>query len=145
MSYAIENNILEILKRGEYTTLAITDGNEPYALTLYYGYDPDGTILYFCTEKKGTKLDFLKSNPYVCGTIIIRDPESEKDVYYHSLIYRGLLEVIHKEDEKKRALSAVEHHNHFSIEISRLKTPMLMKLIIDESEIREWVSMYPVL
>ena len=142
MSNSIDAITVEILNQGDYTTLALIDGNEPYILTLYYGYNKEEKAIFYCTEKRGLKLDFLKSNPYICGTIVLAGNESN-NFLYRSLVYKGILEVIHDRKEQDKSLKAIEKHCRFDIELSRLKDPMLMKLSIEESSVREWISNRP--
>ena len=137
MNNPLDSKTSQILQKGEYTTLALTDGNDPYTLTLYYGFNKMGKTLFFITEKRGMKLDYFKSNPFVCGTIIVKEV-LDQEFLYSSLIYRGVLEVIHNPEEQRKALKAVERHNEFDIELSRLRNPILMKLEIEERDVREW-------
>lgn len=44
--------------------------DEPYIVTLSYGYDIENNTLFFHCSPIGLKIDFIKSNPMVCGTII---------------------------------------------------------------------------
>ena len=120
-----------LLNKGKYTSIAITDGNEPYILNLHYGFDPDIDTLYFLTDKGGLKLDFLKSNPYVCGTVVI-----EEDKIY-SCIFRGVMEVIHNMEDKNKALSFLLKKKGIFPDPEKIKNPMYLKLELDELEGRE--------
>ncbi len=142
MSNSLDSAAIEILQQGDYTTLALIDGNEPYILTLYYGFNREEMTVFYCTEKRGMKLDYLRSNPYTCGTIILKGCDNNAFLY-RSLVYKGILEVIHDTKEQAKALKAIEKHSGFDIELSRLRDPMLMKLIMEESSVREWESNRP--
>jgi uncharacterized protein len=52
--------IKEIIKNGKYAVIAMCFGNEPYIVTLSYGYDALGDTLYFHCSTQGLKLDFIK-------------------------------------------------------------------------------------
>lgn len=130
-----------ILSKGKYTTLALTDGNDSYILTLSYGLDENEDILYFHSSPKGTKFDFFKSNPYLCGTVIQDDgyQHGKCNHYYHSVVYYGLLEVIHKPEEKMKAMNCMftqleENTERLSehCETPVLDDVLIMKLTIDE-------------
>ena len=54
--------ITEILKKGKYAVISMCAENEPYIVTLSYGFDKLKNILYFHCSKQGLKLDFIKSN-----------------------------------------------------------------------------------
>ena len=62
--------INKLLHTGKYVTLALCKDNQPYIVTLSYGYDEATDSLYMHCADKGLKLDFIKENPNVCGTII---------------------------------------------------------------------------
>ncbi|OQY35053.1 MAG: hypothetical protein B6241_02715 [Spirochaetaceae bacterium 4572_59] len=125
--------IKDVLQRGEYAVLAITDGNEPYALSLCYGMDKDKLALYFLTDKGGLKLDFLKSNPYVCGTVVIQNPGKEGSPHgYRSVVFRGVMEVIHDPTEQATARLILEEGSEFHGEKREVPHPMVMKLEWDE-------------
>ncbi|MDC7234826.1 MAG: pyridoxamine 5'-phosphate oxidase family protein [Spirochaetales bacterium] len=132
------NELRALLSNCTYTTLALNDGNDSYILTLNYGLDEKEDILYFKSTRGGTKLDFLKSNPYLCGTVILEneyDAETDRTCC-KSVVYYGLMEVIHKSDEKRHALETLFK------QINREEPPLpdntgsdealVMKLSIDE-------------
>jgi len=137
------SEIRTVLAKGKYTTLALSDGNDSYILTMNYGLDEDEDILYFHCSAHGTKLDFFKSNSYLCGTVI-QDNSSQNDnseYTYQSVVYYGLLEVLHKKEEKERALHSIftqladstEDWSEYS-EVLAHSSPdtLIMKLTIDE-------------
>jgi nitroimidazol reductase NimA-like FMN-containing flavoprotein (pyridoxamine 5'-phosphate oxidase superfamily) len=62
--------LLEILERGKYAIIAMCRDNEPYIVTMSFGYDPARHALYFHSAVKGRKLDIIAANPAVCATII---------------------------------------------------------------------------
>ncbi|MEK6621281.1 MAG: pyridoxamine 5'-phosphate oxidase family protein, partial [Planctomycetota bacterium] len=64
------NELQAIIKRGKYLTIALCRNNEPYIVTLSYGYDEKRNAFYFHSRQKGLKGEFLRSNPNVCATII---------------------------------------------------------------------------
>ena len=59
-----------ILSSGKFLTLSLCRDNEPYIVTLSYGYDKDKKEVYFHCARRGLKLDFIKDNPEVCGTVV---------------------------------------------------------------------------
>lgn len=122
-----DKTVDEILTGGRYATLALSDGNDSYVLTLFYGYAGDLATLYFKSDRKGTKFDFLKSNSYVCGTIIDPPVPDRKPSVYRSVVFRGLVEVIHDPSEKEKALAMIRHPDSTAD-----KDTLIMKLQIDE-------------
>jgi len=98
--------ISRLLKRGKYATIALCRDNEPYIVTLSCGYDEETESLYFHSALKGLKIDFLKSNPAACATIIEDRGYVKNDCRheYSSLVIFGKMEIIEGLEDKKRAL-----------------------------------------
>ena len=124
-----------VLAEGSYASIAINDGNEPYIITLNYGWYNKDRTLYFCTEKSGMKLDFLKSNSFVCGTVIVeRDRKVETDrVVYESCVFRGIMEVIHSKPEQEKALSTFR----ITPDLVNMRNPMILRLEVEDLEKRK--------
>ncbi len=55
-----QSELNQIIARNKYATLALCHNNEPYIVTLTYGYDKNTKTLYFHCSKEGLKLDFIK-------------------------------------------------------------------------------------
>jgi len=104
--------LLEILKQGKYAVISICRNNEPYVVTLSYGYDKDNNSLYFHTAAKGLKIDFIKQNPNVCATVI--DDKgyvmNECNHMFRSVVFWGEMSVVHDIEEKKHGLEILLNH-----------------------------------
>lgn len=59
-----------ILSAGRFATIGLCDTDEPYVVTLSYGYDPARRRLCFHVATAGRKLDILAVNPRACATVI---------------------------------------------------------------------------
>jgi len=97
-----KDDIISILKNGKYTIISMCKENEAYLVTLSYGYDEIKNALYFHCAKEGQKIDFIKSNPFVCGTVI--EDRGYKDgcgQAYRSVIFRGKMVIVEDLQEKK--------------------------------------------
>ena len=70
LEIADNTEIDRILSSGKYFTLSLCRDNEPYIVTLSYGYDKNKNGIYFHCAKRGLKLEFIKDNPKVCGTVV---------------------------------------------------------------------------
>lgn len=95
-----------ILAQGKFCTLALARGDEPYVVTLSYGYDPEARALYFHCANAGLKLAFLRENPRVCGTVV-QDrgyKVGECAHAYSSVVFWGTVEILHREADKREAL-----------------------------------------
>jgi hypothetical protein len=104
--------IESLLKKGKYITIGLCRDNEPYVVTLSYGYDSAGNALYFHASHVGMKMDFLKANPNVCASII-EDGGYIQDVCKHpfkTLIIRGKLTVVEDLEGKKHGMRVLLAH-----------------------------------
>ena len=101
-----------LLQEGKYIVLGFCRGDEPYVVTINYGYDPNRNALYFHCAKEGFKLELMKENPRVCGTVIedLGYQAGECEHAYRSLIIRGAMHVVEALDEPRHGLEALIDH-----------------------------------
>jgi len=103
---------LEILKNGKFSTISMCRNDEPYIVTLSYGFDEINNCLYFHSAQNGLKLEFLKENQKVCGTILedlgyVKRACSHK---YRSIVFWGDMTFVEILDEKKHAFDIMLTH-----------------------------------
>lgn len=107
-----KKELLEIIKKGKYATIAMCRNNEPYIVTLSYGYDEIRNAFYFHSRMKGLKSEFIKDNPGVCATIIedrgyiMNDCAHE----FRSVIIWGKMYFVETLEEKKHAMDIMLKH-----------------------------------
>jgi hypothetical protein len=101
-----------ILEQGRYVTIALCAGDEPYVVTLSYGYDAERARLYFHVAHEGEKLDIIAENGRACGTVIIEQgyTQGECEHPFESVVLRGALHVVVDPDEKRRAIEVLVNH-----------------------------------
>lgn len=99
----IDKKILSsILNNGKFTVISMCKENEPYLVTLSYGYDKSKNSLYFHCANEGQKIDFIRSNPLVCGTVIEDNGyEDGCGQLYRSVLFRGKMIILEDLQEKK--------------------------------------------
>jgi hypothetical protein len=104
--------IQDILQHGQYLTLALCRHDEPYVLTLSYGYDAAQNALYFHTAPQGLKIAFIRENPSVCGTIVEDQgyKQGECAHAYRSVVFRGQVEILEDVAEKQHGLHVLIDH-----------------------------------
>lgn len=103
--------LIEILKSGKYTIISLCKENEPYIITLSYGYDESKHALYFHCAKEGQKIDFIKANPHICGTVIEDNGyENGCGQAFRSIVFRGKMVIVEAFDEKKKGLDILINH-----------------------------------
>lgn len=103
------DRIDSILIRGRYVTLALADEDNPYAVTLSYGFDAAARVLYFHVAHKGYKLDVISRNPRACGTVILDGgyTQGECEHPFESVVIRGNLRVLESAQEKRHAMEVL--------------------------------------
>ena len=107
-----KNTIIEILKNGKFATISMCRANEPYIVTLSYGFDLKQNSLYFHSAKEGLKIEFLRENPNVCGTVVddlgyIMNDCSHK---YRSIVFWGKMATVEDLEEKKYGFNIILNH-----------------------------------
>jgi len=121
----IEKTILEeILERGRYAVIALCRENDPYVVTLSYGYDPITRSLYFHAARTGLKLEYLKANPSVCATVIEDQGYimGECAHAYRSVVVRGNMTVVENLEEKKHGMEVMLGHLEIDPEVVRKRS-----------------------
>jgi len=104
--------IMEILKNGKFSTISMCRNDEPYIVTLSYGFDETFNCLYFHSAQKGLKLEYLEENKKVCGTILedlgyVKSACSHK---YRSIVFLGDMTIVEELDEKMHAFDIMLKH-----------------------------------
>jgi nitroimidazol reductase NimA-like FMN-containing flavoprotein (pyridoxamine 5'-phosphate oxidase superfamily) len=101
-----QEEIDEILREGKFIVIAMCRGNEPYIVTLSYGYDRDKKCIYMHTGKQGLKNDFIQENQRVCATIIHDKGYIQKECghEYRTIVINGKISFVEQLEEKKRAM-----------------------------------------
>ncbi len=107
-----DHEIQRLFAKGKYVTIAMAKDHIPYLVTLSYGYDTTNHCLYFHCANKGDKLDYIRANANVCGTIIEDHGylETQCDHDYSSLVIRGQMIIVESLEEKKHGLNVLLHH-----------------------------------
>lgn len=101
-----------ILNNGKYTVIALCRGNEPYVVTLSYGYDREKNALYFHCSPLGLKLDFIRANPLVCATVIEDGGYAYGECAhnYRTAVFWGSMKIVDDLNEKKHGMKVLVEH-----------------------------------
>jgi nitroimidazol reductase NimA-like FMN-containing flavoprotein (pyridoxamine 5'-phosphate oxidase superfamily) len=104
--------IIEILKNGKFATISMCRTNEPYIVTLSYGFDLKRNSLYFHSAKEGLKVEFLRENPNVCGIIVddLGYVMNECSHKYRSVVFWGKMATVEDLKEKKYGFNILLNH-----------------------------------
>lgn len=102
-----DDALFEILSRQKVMTLALCRGEEPYLVTLNYGFDFQSRAFFFHCAPAGKKIDFLKANPVVWGQVVedLGYMDGECDHAYRSVQFRGRAHFLQDYQEKRHALA----------------------------------------
>jgi len=135
--------ISALLMQGKFVTIAMCRDNEPYVVTLSYGYDSANNALYFHAGHKGMKMEFLKANPSVCATIIEDGGYIQDDCAhaFKTLVIRGKMVIVEDLEEKKHGMQVLLQHleekpsviQHLQLKSEGMFSSMaVLKLTIEE-------------
>lgn len=104
--------ILEILQNGKFATISMCRNNEPYIVTLSYGYDATENAIYFHCAPQGLKIDFLAANSKVCATIIEDGGyvETMCEHNFRSVVFWGNMHRVNDPEQKKYGMGVLLRH-----------------------------------
>lgn len=107
-----ESEIIDILKKGKYSVISLCRDNEPYIVTLSYGYDSESNSLYFHCSPFGLKLDFINTNSRVCATVIEDGGyiQNECGHNYRTAVFWGIMTIVSNLDEQIHGMEILLNH-----------------------------------
>lgn len=100
-----------ILKGAMFCHLSMAFENEPYGVTVNFGYDDN--YLYFHSSSKGKKVDIIAKNPLISfelnygGKIYENKQACNWGTIYRSVIGKGKAELLEEEKSKKHGLQMI--------------------------------------
>jgi nitroimidazol reductase NimA-like FMN-containing flavoprotein (pyridoxamine 5'-phosphate oxidase superfamily) len=111
-SIASEEEMLAIIEKAKYVTIAMCQDNVPYLVTLSHGLDREKRCIYFHCAQEGKKIDILRENNAVWGEAIDDGGyvDGSCDHLYVSTHFKGTVIFIEDTKEKERALHVMIHH-----------------------------------
>jgi len=106
-----KEEIIAIIKKAKYVTIAMSVDNEPYLATLSHGYDDENYCIYFHCADEGKKIDILTKNNIVWGQVLddAGYVEGACDHLYATAQFRGRVTFIKDIEKKRRALEIMIH------------------------------------
>ena len=96
----------QIMRAQQFMTLAMCRENQPYLVTLNYGYDQDAGCIYFHCANEGKKLAYLRENPTIWGQILDDRGyvQGECTHAYRCIEFEGVVDFLTAFEGKKHAL-----------------------------------------
>ncbi|TFG32716.1 hypothetical protein EU528_02650 [Candidatus Thorarchaeota archaeon] len=105
---AIESKeeMISILEKAKYITIAMCQDDVPYLVTLSHGYDREKNCIYFHCAREGKKVDILSEHNTVWGQAIedYGYIEGACDHLYATTQFKGQVVFIEDTQEKEHAL-----------------------------------------
>jgi hypothetical protein len=95
-----------LLASGKFVTIGLIDGDQPYLVTLSYGFDAETRRLYSHAALAGHKLDVCAVNPAACGTVI-RDlgyVAGDCAHHYESVVVYGRLRLVDDAEDARHGM-----------------------------------------
>ena len=110
-----KEELLDILENGKIVQIAFQDKNQPYIVTLNYGFywTNENPVLYFHCANEGRKIECIKFNPEVCFSISICDPFVKGEnacnygMKYRSIVGYGKIRIVTDSEEKINGLNLI--------------------------------------
>jgi len=121
--------ILRIIREAKYVTIAMTDVDGPYLVTLTHAYHEGKNAIYFHCAHEGRKVDILKRDNRVWGQALIDKGyvQASCDHLYETAQFKGRVTFVTDPDEKRLALETMIRKNEAKPE------PVVKDQIDDES------------
>ena len=116
------DGIEAILREADACRLGFAAGNEPYIVTLNFGYEWEADLprLFFHCAREGRKLDMMRLNPRVCfeldvGHELETGPAPcDYGMKFASVVGYGRLRELEDEAERLRAMELLARHYGWS-------------------------------
>ncbi len=109
---ADESEIIGIIDGQQLMTLAMCKDNEPYLVTVNYGFEAARRCFYFHCARRGKKLDYLAANPVVWGQVVADDGylDGQCDHAFRSVHFRGHVVILESEADRRHAIDVMIDH-----------------------------------
>jgi nitroimidazol reductase NimA-like FMN-containing flavoprotein (pyridoxamine 5'-phosphate oxidase superfamily) len=122
--------------------------NQPYLVTLSYGYDEKRDCIYFHCAKEGKKIDYLKANNNVWGQAVIDHGYVDGDCnhLYTSAHFQGAVTFLESLEEKLEAVKCMMRQLEKDPEpmIARFKPERLEAAMIGRIDIKHLTGKKPI-
>jgi len=134
-------DIESIISRADVCRVAFAYGNDPYIVTLNFGYSGGKEKkIYFHCASEGKKLEMIRKNNWVCFEMDIDHKlhtgknACDYGMSYRSVVGWGRILVLTDDEEKKTGLDSIMSHysqeKSFSYDKSTLDRTILLRLDI---------------
>jgi len=133
--------IEDILVKGKLCHISMASGNEPYLVTVNYGYK--NNCIYFHSAPEGRKIEMIRKNPMVCFMVYTDDqiisgenPCKDWSMKYRSVMGFGKAIILDNPLEKAEGLNILMEHysknSPFDFSNKNLEETTVVKIDIEE-------------
>jgi uncharacterized protein len=133
--------IEDILLKGKLCHISMASGNEPYVVTVNYGYK--NSCIFFHSAPEGQKIEIISKNPKVCFMVYTdeqivsgENPCKDWSMKYKSVIGYGKAIILENPREKAEGLNILMDHysknGPFEFNEKNLKETSVVKIEIEE-------------
>ena len=107
-----EVEMKEILKEAKYVTIAMSQGDEPYLVTLSHGFDDERKCIYFHCAREGKKIEILSANPRIWGQALVDNgyQQGKCNHLYKTTQFHGKVAFVDDQAEMQHALRVMIRH-----------------------------------
>jgi nitroimidazol reductase NimA-like FMN-containing flavoprotein (pyridoxamine 5'-phosphate oxidase superfamily) len=100
------DEMISILEKAKYITIAMCQNEEPYLVTLSHGYDREKNCIYFHCAREGKKVEILSQHNIIWGQAIEDHgyAEGSCDHLYATTHFKGKVTFVEETKEKEYAL-----------------------------------------
>jgi hypothetical protein len=127
-----------IIDRAEVCRMALADGDQPYMVTLNFGYENDA--LYFHCALEGRKIDIIRRNSKACVSfdadteMVTEEKACGWTMRYKSVVGFGRASLIEGHEAKKEALAVIMRHysdRAFTFQDAAVRKTMVIKVELE--------------
>lgn len=111
------HEIESIIHRSDVCRLAFADMNEPYIVTMNFGYSGgEKRILYFHCAREGRKIEMIRKNNHICFEMdtdhSMKQGKQACDFgwKYSSIVGYGYISIVTEQEEKIEGLNRIMSH-----------------------------------
>jgi len=126
---------LEVIRGGQYLTLALCREAEPYLVPLCYAFADAENCFYVHGATSGKKLDFIRANQRVWGQVVEDHgyAKGQGTYRYRSVMFDALAEPVDDPEAKRAALLALLVR--YEPEAQELAAKMMVPAMIDRTAV----------
>jgi nitroimidazol reductase NimA-like FMN-containing flavoprotein (pyridoxamine 5'-phosphate oxidase superfamily) len=137
------DEIRSIISRCDVCRIALIDGDEPYIVTMNFGYLEGGpSLIYFHCANEGRKIDIIRTNNRVCFQMDTDHDLTKAELAcdftmkYSSIVGTGRIYIVDSEEERHSGLNCLMKQysgkDDYSFNTASMKAATILRLEIEK-------------